>query len=311
MLMASNSSGLKRLLFASAAASRVETVSSGNTPYSSVIAQIQNVEKPQKIEALTVTLPYNSSGYSGTSVTRCGKNLFDHKTLQSSAITTLDNDKSEFYGTLTSLYSEHPWDTSGVFYCAGIERFTWSMGAYNTGNVSATGNGMQPALTYYTNEKKVKVLYTYPNETTDWLWKKISSAGYQTPLGLYFSYYSAPGNVWHIREFQVELGDDATGYEKFTGNKYTAAFPETVYGGAYDFISGKLISQYAADGSEITPVTYQLEPTAIKTIPGVNNIWSYDGGVIVKYRTHLSPTHTGVQKRTLRIYALYPETDTN
>jgi hypothetical protein len=47
-------------------------------------------------------------------------------------------------------------------------------------------------------------------------------------------------NVYRARldECQIELGSTATEYEPYQGQTHTATFPDTVYGGNYDFVSG-------------------------------------------------------------------------
>ena len=44
----------------------------------------------------------------------------------------------------------------------------------------------------------------------------------------------------NIEDFQVELGSTATTYEPYQGQTHTATFPETIMGGSYDFVSGKV-----------------------------------------------------------------------
>ena len=131
-------------------------------------------------------------------------------------------------------------------------------------------------------------------------------------------------SVWNENKdvCQLELGSSATTYEEYNGNTYTINFvdgsnPLTVYGGTLDVLSGLLtitdgyISSYNGEtlpstwisdrdvyaegttpttGAEVcyklaTPQTYQLTPTEVKSLLGVNNIFADTGKVDVQIWT--------------------------
>lgn len=262
------------------------TAMSGNTEYSTAIAHISDAKGTCPIHSLKINLPYRESGYTETKFTHCGKNLFDYRTIETQNITIVDNDDSEFYGTLLSLLNDHHPNNGGVFNCNGIEKFSWAMDAYNEANVSDAGNGMQPVLRYNDGSDKNTVLFTYPNSTLTWLNKTLASSNYQVPKFIFFSYYSAQQNVWHVRRFQIELGNQSTDFEKYKGSQYTINLPTAIYGGVADPVTGSILSEYAADGTKLqTPVEYQITPIQLSMFAGVNNIWSTDGTVTVKYYT--------------------------
>lgn len=262
----------------------LETISSGNTEYSTAIAHISDAKDEYPMQSLAITLPYKESGYTTVEFTHCGKNLFDYRTIATQNITIVDNDDSEFYGTLLSLLNDHHPNNGGVFNCNGIEIFSWSMDAYNEANVSDSGNGMQPVLRYNDGSDRNTVLFTYPNNTLTWLNKTLASSNYQVPKFIFFSYYSAQQNVWHVRRFQIELGNQSTTYEKYKGNQYTINLPTVIYGGVVDPVKGSISSEYASDGTKLqSPTTYETTPLQLSTLTGDNNIWSNNGLVTMKY----------------------------
>ena len=63
-------------------------------------------------------------------------------------------------------------------------------------------------------------------------------------------------------------------------------FGQTIYGGEFDSVTGKLTSKYNADGTEkATPDIIQLTPLEIVTLIGTNNIWcDCNGNTEVSYK---------------------------
>lgn len=58
-------------------------------------------------------------------------------------------------------------------------------------------------------------------------------------VGIFFN--NAPaGTKIELEKFQIELGSTATAYEPYQADTYTAALPETVYGGSLDVANGVL-----------------------------------------------------------------------
>ena len=83
------------------------------------------------------------------------------------------------------------------------------------------------------------------------------------------------GNPTVFSEMMLEKSSTATGFEPYNGETLTAALPETVTEGAYDWLNGVLTK---ADGS-----TIQLTPQQLETLKGTNNIWSDAGATEVTY----------------------------
>ena len=60
---------------------------------------------------------------------------------------------------------------------------------------------------------------------------------------------------------------------------HTVAFGQTIYGGEFDSVTGKLTSKYNSDGTEkATPDIIQLSAVEILTLIGTNNIWCDTNG---------------------------------
>lgn len=133
--------------------------------------------------------------------------------------------------------------------------------------------------------------------------------------GFYVKCYS--NAVGEYSNFQIEQGTTPTTYEAFSGTTYTIQFkdgdnPLTVYGGSLDVVSGVLtvdkgyIASYNGEtlpstwisdrdvyaegtnpttGAQVvyelaTPQTYQLTPTAVRSLIELNNIWADTGDII-------------------------------
>ena len=112
---------------------------------------------------------------------------------------------------------------------------------------------------------------------------------------------------------QLEFGSTATTYEAYNGNTYTIDLDGTRYGGTLDVVSGVLtlthgyIASYNGEtlpstGAEVcyelaTPQTYQLTPTQVKSLLGVNNVWADTGDVDVHYVRDLTITIDDILSR--------------
>ena len=117
---------------------------------------------------------------------------------------------------------------------------------------------------------------------------------------------------------QVELGSTATSYEPYSGTTLSVTFPDTVYGGSHEFVSGGLkpykeydsyngetltgewmssMDKYVAGttptiGAQVVDLdsydtTVQLTPQEISTLKGENNVWG-DGNIELTYKAQAS-----------------------
>ena len=185
------------------------------------------------------------NGYTEANITRCGVNLFQ----------TTATSKSE----------------------AGVD---WNVNADGTINVSGTANGYTSleAGTAKVNNRMGVVTISGIASATNIAWNVVelrdadNNTLYQvTSGGLYSSFtvdLTSYPDVDNIRislkrnnnsavsgviKPQVELGNEVTTYHPYTGNTYTIAFGQTVYGGVLDVTRGKL---------HVTHGKYTLDNTA-------------------------------------------------
>ena len=121
-----------------------------------------------------------------------------------------------------------------------------------------------------------------------------------------------PGVTTTWSNFQIELGSTATPYEAPSITTLSVTFPDTVYGGEYEVVSGKVkpykeydsyngetltgrwmssIDKYVAGttptiGAQVVDLesfgtTIEVTPQPINTLAGENNVWSDSGDVSV------------------------------
>lgn len=86
----------------------------------------------------------------------------------------------------------------------------------------------------------------------------------------------------HNDLFQLEIGDEINEFESYTGNTYTVSLGQTVTdGGELNALTGVL-------KVNTTPPTYSVvDPIAVKTFNGINNIWADTGDSMVTYKETL------------------------
>lgn len=142
--------------------------------------------------------------------------------------------------------------------------------------------------------------YTFNSGEGTWLWFSIVN---RKEVSLY--------------EWQLEVGSDRTSYEAPTS--LTIPFPQTIYGGYVDLVEGEVVETWvsiASYGGETLPGrwmsdrdvysagtipttgaqvayelatsnVYSLTPQVIKTLKGINSIWSdANGNIELKFWTH-------------------------
>lgn len=146
------------------------------------------------------------SGYDSLSLTRCGKNLWKD--------TIIENDGAFTFGFLPpgtytfSMVNVNDWWSSGPsgknFY------LKWGGSPDKTLGFSTQGGvGERNYATFTLNAASIVTLSTYIR-----------------------------GISTDITDIQLELGSTPTDYEPYQGETYDIAFPETVYGGAVDVVTG-------------------------------------------------------------------------
>lgn len=94
---------------------------------------------------------------------------------------------------------------------------------------------------------------------------------FTTPSGCYGIAYQYQISEVDFATFVVSVGDSAT-FAAYAGNDYSVSFGETANTGSFDAVTGELsITSPSAK-------TIQLDPVQIKTLTGMNVLWSDTGG---------------------------------
>ena len=225
--------------------------------------------------------PVAINGYTEANITRCGVNLWDVK--------KEDYEQSQkSYGLSTYVYYKLP---SGVY--------TISTNA-PTGYIWA-GKGLSSG--YVDTSSYVRVFGNNPITLTITEEEGICIGILTSDMDTALSYNT-----------QLEIGNTVSEYHHYTGNTYTIAFGQTVYGGVLDVTRGKLkpcieypsyngetlsgrwLSSEATYIEGTTPPTgsqvvslddygsdIDLTPVQIRAIVGENNVWADCGQSTVKY----------------------------
>ena len=167
----------------------------------------------------------NIGGRMGLNIIKCGKNFLDISKYAGTGI-TIDN--NVLSGTARNLYENSVSANKMFYFYPWMHHSTISLSAYTSGNVSRDGDGLQPVVQNLTATPLwQKVIYTYPNSTSTYVEKSLSI--YQannsiSPERFIISNWSKEGNVWYIKNLQVELGDIMTDYEPYHGITYPINF---------------------------------------------------------------------------------------
>jgi len=230
------------------------------------------------------------SGWTGANISRTRKNIFDYNAIESISIGISIRNGINFYKT--GVYSISAQNNTGYCYCRVF-------------NADGTIKD-----THYIVAETIITPITI----------SIVSGEYFAVYDAVGSATIAQSKIAFERwQIQVEMSDSPTAYEPYNGNTYNISWQDeagTVYGGELNVKTGVLTVTYANiasyDGETInepwissmdvysagatpttgaqviypltTPVTYQLTPTEIRSLLGVNNIWANCGSVIeLKY----------------------------
>ena len=255
-----------------------------------------NVAKPMSVLAAFTPVQSGSgdpspenvrpiTGWSGASVTRCGKNLLNPAETQDGI----------WY--------------NGAHYGSGYARYTASGYIRVEAGKKYVGTGRdssQNQYCFFDIEKQYvsQIFASGSNPVT-------------IPSGVY---YMTTQFVKSEAEKMIEEGETATTFEEYTGNTVSVTFPAeagTVYGGTLDLSTGVLTVDYGyiasyngetipgewisdrdvyaegttpTTGAEVvyvlaTPLVYQLTPTEILSLNGNNVLWSdLNGNLTVVYK---------------------------
>lgn len=151
------------------------------------------------------------------SVTECtGKNLFDQRILSAKGIS---ESEGVYSSTVTNLAEKFGSSTDGLTIKGGFkenQRYTLSMKIKNTGNVSTeSGWGINFTI-LYTNGTTRDI--DVSRALTSFASRTLTSEASKTVSKIYIKKKESPGNVWEIKEMQIEEGTSATTYEAYKIN---------------------------------------------------------------------------------------------
>ena len=278
-------------------------------------------------ETATPYAPYSNicpiSGWDGLELTRTGKNIF-HEIIEQGGVYSSGGLSSRSDRCRTTLIPVK----EGVTYSASIK---------SNGNAQIIG-------AYFYNSSTASS-GTFVDKATAEQGKPVSftiAQGATHLLLLFANAESTSSDVTpsDVQELQVEVGKQATPYEPYQGETYTAAFPSTVMGGSYDFATGEgsetwdYIASYAGEtlpgewmsdrdvyaegttpttGAEVayklaTPTEISLTPADVNLLKGLNTVWTDGDTVQVKYSElpngNLGAVIDYIQKLEARVKAL-------
>lgn len=171
-------------------------------------------------------------------------------------------------------------------------------------------------MSIYFVDDNYKVLYKHSNYTTPTNINTYLIPTTDCRVAVFIG--SSAVQTISVSNLQLEIGSTATTYEAYKGNTYNIQFkdsqgnPITVYGATVDAVNGVLtvtdgyIASYNGEtlpstwissidvyeegttptnGAEVvyklaTPITYQLDPTSIRLLQGINNIFADTGDIL-------------------------------
>ena len=281
------------------------------------------------------------SGKNAISVTRCGKNYIDVKSLDKKAISSCKYESTE-KGFRVTAYAPGAYKPCLFYLPTDIvlgktitvsEELTAKTNDVTPGiRIIAYKDGYVQQAVYVDRDfGSVGVRYSVT--------VKIPDALPEGCEGFALNYYCTKdtnankGDYSEYADSQIELGSTATPYEPYTGSTTDIALPETVYGGTLDVETGVVnttwghIASYAGEalpgewisdrdvyssgavpttGAQVvyklkTPYTIQLTKQQIAVLSGVNTFYTDAGALTVTGRE--DPRHT-IVTLTDRIAAL-------
>lgn len=254
------------------------------------------------------------SGWDSLELTRTGKNLVEiTKTgsVISNGITwTVNSD-----GTVTANGTA---TTTTVFLLKQVEDYSKDL-LPNTEYIISSGYGNSNVWfgLYYDDSTSWAVSVANDGEKT---FKTISDFNY-VRFGLRIGNGATVDNVTFKPMARLSTISDST-FEKYQGQTHTATFSDTVYGGSYEFVSGKIksewgyISEYDGEtitepwissidkyvagttpstGAEVcyklaTPTEITLTPEEIELLSGDNVLWTDGDNIEIVYKKLLLPS---------------------
>lgn len=110
-----------------------------------------------------------------------------------------------------------------------------------------------------------------------------------------------PGNFVHTTtgrySVQLEIGSESTDFVPANGQGFVTSFGQTVYGGDFNWSTGKLTITHDANGELETPQTVQLDAQPITGLPGETRAFSTTGNTTVGGSVAPSPIVSALMGR--------------
>lgn len=204
---------------------------------------------------MTINIDYNAAGWTGANIYVRGFNLWDEETQRG---TYYDTD-----GTLNAASAQ----------CCCLNAVP-----------------IKPSTSYmfHSDEYRISRLFWYQLDGTYITYEAVSAndTAKTSPANAAYVRFQFPSayGIPYRGGGMVAYPNTETTYHAYNGQNYAVSFGRTIYGGTLDPITGKLISNKAADGTDITPVEYDITPIVIPSLYGQNNIYADTGDVSVTYR---------------------------
>lgn len=233
------------------------------------------------VKSLTANIDYkDATGFSAVNVTRTGRNLLNVEDMIASQIWERDG------GTFENLRTDN--------------RSVFQLGVYAFNGSTLVKTLIAPFNTVIGVNIKNFVIDNTVGEFNRLQFKHNGSTQ-DLPLNIVFNkrgnfvlslnvVKNDPTTVGGIefKDLQIELGDTATAYEPYNETTSEIDLGGTIYGGSVDITNGTVTSTKAQDGTDLPePVVTTINPTAINTLYGVNNIWSDTGNTSLEYRADI------------------------
>ena len=220
------------------------------------------------LQKAVVTIPADSTGFSGITITKCGKNFLSKSVGYFNTIPTTLN---EYFFIKAGVYT---FSISSVL-DATSWRFNLRMKDKNGNNLSDATH--QPNNSFVWNET-VEGWINGTNTTAKTVVFNIIEDCY---IRITFSTGDTTAQTI-FNEPMLELSTTATSYEPYKEITYPVSFGSTITDGAEaDLLSGLV-------KVNTTPESFiQIQPIAVRTYKGVNNIYSDIGTTALTYRETL------------------------
>lgn len=217
-----------------------------------------NTDLDDYLQLCRVNIPADLSGFSGITLTKCGKNLFNLNNYLNLR-TNYDYLESSYYCKAIKL---KPNTTYTVSQNSGIAD-TAVILINKTTQVNSSG---------FFDLRKTNDVKTYTTDNTGNLYIGIISTGTDAQVNSRLS----------VCNLQIEESNVETTYEAYKDINYPVSFGSTITDGAeIDLLEG--IAKI-----NTSPVTYlSFQPIAIRTYKGVNNIYADVGETALTYRETL------------------------